>query len=238
MSIGLASPLPRLHQRPAWRRCVLLGCLTGLASSRCNTPAEAPPGGIDAGDVAGSTHNPQGHQGRSAEDGDSIYLNVLPPGSNGNSAGGIGLPIDDVQFHYPDHFRDSLDLYGDLAFAASPLRAEPCSPPGNADEHQKGSDLACNYFKHEGLTPDNTVSERLLTAPGGKMVTVRRDRWGVPFVEGEDRGAAMFGVGYSGAHHGARGPSARHGRKGRFRRAILAYEAANAARNADDGKGG
>jgi acyl-homoserine lactone acylase PvdQ len=131
-------------------------------------------------------------------DGDSIYLAVMPPGSNGNSAGGLGLPGTDP-IVYPRNFADALPLYGDLAYAPPGLESEPCQPPRSSDEHQKGSPLACNYYKHAGLEPDVVASDEVLTAPNGSSVRIRRDAWGVPFIDAEDRAAAMYGVGYAGA---------------------------------------
>jgi acyl-homoserine lactone acylase PvdQ len=132
-----------------------------------------------------------------ANDGDSLYLNVMPPGSNGNSAGGVGIPGGSDPLVYPRNFADALALYGDLAYAPPGLRSEPCEPPQSSEQHQKVSPLACNYFKHEGLEPDVVASEETLTAANGRAVRIRRDAWGVPFIDGEDRAAAMFGLGYA-----------------------------------------
>ena len=132
---------------------------------------------------------------------DSIFLNVVPPGANGNSAGGIGAPvgIPPEQTQYPANFEDQLHLYGNLAYAKQGLQAETCTPPKNIGEHQKQSDQACNYFKDHGLEPDSVVSTLELTAPNGKLVTIRRNGWGVPFVKGEDRASAEYGLGYASA---------------------------------------
>src|SRR5579885_3217123 len=54
-----------------------------LAACTGSSPASAPPGG-------------EGGAGGSPGDGTSVYLNVLPPGSNGNSAGGVGAPVPGV----------------------------------------------------------------------------------------------------------------------------------------------
>jgi acyl-homoserine lactone acylase PvdQ len=134
-----------------------------------------------------------------ANDGDSIYLAVMPPGSNGNSAGGLGVPGTDGAIVYPRNFADALPLYGDLAFAPPRLESEPCEPPRSSDEHEKVSPLACNYYKHAGLEPDVVASEERLSAPNGGAVRIRRDAWGVPFIDAEDRAAAMFGIGFAGA---------------------------------------
>ncbi|AXQ30343.1 penicillin acylase family protein [Solimonas sp. K1W22B-7] len=166
-----------------------------LVLAACGGRSDPVPGssGNGSGSNGGGNHAPGGNEA------DSILLNAMPPGSNGNSAGGLGLPVGGAQFVYPRNFRDGLDLYAHLAYARQGLKAEPCTPPANIDEHEEKSDLACNYFKHEGLTPDSVVSTTTLTALNGKTVTIKRDGWGVPFVEGEDRLAAMYGFGYAGA---------------------------------------
>ncbi|MGH8035834.1 MAG: penicillin acylase family protein, partial [Lysobacterales bacterium] len=130
----------------------------------------------------------------------SIFLNVVPPGANGNSAGGCCGPVPGVPaLQYPPNFRDQLDLYGNLAYAQQGLKSDTCTPPKNIGEHQQKSDQACNYFKDHGLEPDSVVSTRELTAPNGKKVTIRRNGWGVPFINGEDRASAEYGLGFASA---------------------------------------
>ncbi|MBI1728644.1 MAG: penicillin acylase family protein [Candidatus Rokubacteria bacterium] len=138
--------------------------------------------------------------GQGANAGDSIFLSVLPPGNNGNSAGGIGVPVPGVPVRrYPDHFVDQLALYGDLSYARPGLKTVPCAPPTDAAGHAAASDLACNYYKHEGLEPDAVTSQEILTAPSGGRVLIRRDGWGVPFIRAGNRRDAMYGVGYAAA---------------------------------------
>ncbi len=132
-----------------------------------------------------------------AGDGSSIYLNVLPPGSNGNAAGGIGLPIQGIPAQYPPNFVDQAALYGDLSYAQPGLRTTPCRPPVTLDKHVAASNQVCNYFKHDGLTPDKVVSSERLKAPSGKTVTIKRDGWGVPFITASSRTDAMYGFGYA-----------------------------------------
>ena len=128
----------------------------------------------------------------------SIFLNVMPPGSNGNSAGGNGFPGTVMATtKYPRHFNDQLALYGDLSYSQPNLTTDPCTPPVGAAEHQKSSALACNYFKNEGLTPDQVVSTETLTVPSGGKVTIERDGWGVPFISAATRSDAMYGFGYA-----------------------------------------
>jgi acyl-homoserine lactone acylase PvdQ len=154
-------------------------------------------GGSDDDDIF--TPNPDPGPGPGPS-GNSIYLNVVPPGANGNSAGGIGSPVPGTPvLQYPVNFRDQLDLYGNLAYAQQGLTATPCTPPTSITAHLLSSNLACNYFKDHGLEPDTVVSTRELTAPNGKTVTIRRNGWGVPYITGQDRGAAQYGMGFAAA---------------------------------------
>ncbi|MGH8505840.1 MAG: penicillin acylase family protein [Stenotrophobium sp.] len=127
----------------------------------------------------------------------STYLNILPPGANGNSAGGVGLPVAGTPASYPANFTDQATLYGDLSYAKPGLKASPCNPPTDISQHVASSDQACNYFKHEGLAPDTVVSTEKLSTPYGGSVTIQRDGWGVPFITSSNRRDAMYGVGYA-----------------------------------------
>ncbi|MGH7898947.1 MAG: penicillin acylase family protein, partial [Candidatus Binatia bacterium] len=132
--------------------------------------------------------------------GDSIFLQIVPPGSNGASAGGIGGPLAEIPtIRYPDNYRDQLDLYGDLAYAEEGLQAESCAPPPSIGEHRKRSDQACNYFKNAGFAPKTVTSTRELRAPNGKSVKIERDGWGVPYITGADRSSAEYGMGFAAA---------------------------------------
>ncbi len=186
-----------MHHFKVWGVAVV--CLAAAGLSGCGSSDPVTTG--NGPDTDPGVSNPGGprREGRTPNDGNSIYLNAIPPGSNGNSAGGVGLPVGGLQLLYPDNFRDQLDLYENLAHSRPSLKAEPCTPPSSIDDHAQVSDLACNYFKHEGLEPETVVSTINLTAPNGKAVSIRRDGWGVPFVEGEDREAAGFGFGYAAA---------------------------------------
>jgi acyl-homoserine lactone acylase PvdQ len=154
------------------------GC-SGSSSTPSNAPADG--GGADA-----------------AVSAPGIFLNVLPPGANGNSAGGTGFPGSVTpSTKYPPHFQDQLALYGDLAQAKQSLTTMPCTPPADASKHTAASDQACNYFKNEGLTPDKVTSTETLTTASGGKVTIQRDAWGVPFVSAATRTDAMYGFGYA-----------------------------------------
>ncbi len=152
------------------------------------------------GGTGGGGSSSGGSGGGTAGDGASIYMNVLPPGSNGNSAGGVGAPVPGVPVvSYPKNFDDQLALYGDLSYAKQGLLTTPCTPPTDISQHQQASNLACNYYKHEGLTPDTVASTETLTAPDGKAVTITRDNWGVPFIDAPNRADAEYAVGYANA---------------------------------------
>jgi acyl-homoserine lactone acylase PvdQ len=180
-----------MDAKRGWRLAGLIfvvGTLSACGSSTAPQVSDGGGGGsgpVDPGDIAGNT-----------------FMAIVPPGSNGNSAGGVGAPIPGVPVvSYPDNFRDQLDMYGNLAYAKQGLKSDTCTPPKNIDEHQKQSDQACNYFKAAPLTLSDAdaVSRRELTAPNGKTVTIRRDGWGVPYVDGEDRSAAQYGLGFAAA---------------------------------------
>jgi acyl-homoserine lactone acylase PvdQ len=138
-----------------------------------------------------------GSSSSSAESTASVFLNVLPPGSNGNAAGGAGIPgIALPADKAPPHFEDQLALYADISYAQPNLTAD-CKPPVDASEHTAASAQACNYFKNEGLVPDMVKSTETVKAPSGGTVTIQRDGWGVPFISAASRADAMFGFGYA-----------------------------------------
>ncbi|MGH8461639.1 MAG: penicillin acylase family protein [Stenotrophobium sp.] len=182
-------------QTPSAVRCqatslALLLCAT-LALSDCGHSSPIAPG-------AGGGSSSSGLSGDlGSGDGSSIYLNVLPPGANGNSAGGVGVPVAGTPASYPANYGDQATLYGDLSYAKQGLKANPCNPPTDISQHVASSDEACNYFKHEGLTPDTVVSTEKLTTIYGGTVTIQRDGWGVPFITASNRRDAMYGVGYA-----------------------------------------
>jgi acyl-homoserine lactone acylase PvdQ len=132
--------------------------------------------------------------------GDSVFLSVLPPGNNGNSAGGIGIPVPGVPVRrYPDHFVDQLALYGDLGYARPGLKTVPCAPPMVAGGHVAASDLACNYYKRAGLEPDTVTRQEIVTTPWAGSAMIRRDGWGVPYITAGNRRDAIYGFGYAAA---------------------------------------
>ncbi|MDR3415497.1 MAG: penicillin acylase family protein [Nevskia sp.] len=174
-----------------------LACAAGLAGLLAGCGSNSSSGGNAAGSGGGGggSGGPSGSLGPG--DGNSIYLNVLPPGSNGNSAGGLGLPLQGVPALYPKNFVDQATLYGDLSYAKQGLKSAPCTPPTDIAQHTAASDSACNYFKHEGLTPDTVVSTETIPTAFGGTATIQRDGWGVPFITAANRRDAMFGVGYA-----------------------------------------
>lgn len=131
-----------------------------------------------------------------------VSLSILPAGSNGNSAGAIGGPVPgQPQLVFPENYRDQLDLYGNLAQAQPGLQSQSCVAPNSIAEHAPASTDACNYYKPAGLrpVPGSVVSTLELTASNGSTVNIERDGWGVPYILGEDRFAAQFGMGYASA---------------------------------------
>ena len=184
----------RRRARPLWL------CAASLMLAACGSSGSPDGGGTSGGTTGGTTGGSTG--GNVQQPGADLFLNVLPPGSNGNSAGGLGAPVPGLPvLRYPDNFVDQLSLYGDLSYARPNLQATPCNPPLAIDAHTASSNLACNYFKAEGLEPadGSVVSSLNLSAPAGGNVTLRRDRWGVPFIVGDTRQAAMYGFGYASA---------------------------------------
>src|SRR5262245_39652064 len=132
--------------------------------------------------------------------GDSVFLSILPPGENGNSAGGVGVPVPGIPVHrYPPHFVDQLALYTALSYAPRGLRTAPCAPAAMAGDHVSASDLACDYYKRAGLEPDTVTSRETLATPWGGAAEIRRDGWGVPFIRAGTRRDALYGFGYAAA---------------------------------------
>ncbi|HZR34362.1 MAG TPA: penicillin acylase family protein [Nevskia sp.] len=172
---------------------LLGGAAVFLAALCAACGSSRPVAGGDGGNGGGAP--PSGALGPG--DGNSIYLDVLPPGSNGNSIGGIGVPVAGTPASYPANFTDQASLYGDLSYAQASLQATPCNPPTSIAQHTASSQQACNYFKHQGLTPDTVVSSETVATPYGGTVTIRRDGWGVPFITAANRRDAMVGVGYA-----------------------------------------
>src|SRR3546814_14184325 len=73
----------------------------------------------DAAGNGGDGSNPSG----SLVSSQNTFLSIVPPGSNGNSAGGIGAPVPGVPtLSYPKNFSDQLTMSGDLSYATSPMK--------------------------------------------------------------------------------------------------------------------
>jgi acyl-homoserine lactone acylase PvdQ len=177
-----------------WRRAFLAGSVLVLAACGSSSPVSAPAGAAGGGG-GGSGSPPSG--GLGPGDGNSIYLNIEVPGSNGDSAGGVGVPVAGTPASYPKNYNDQATMYGDLSYAQQGLQPTPCTPPTSLSQHIASSNLGCNYFKHNGLTPDTVASTETLTTSAGGSVTIQRDGWGVPFITAANRQDAMYGVGYA-----------------------------------------
>lgn len=129
-------------------------------------------------------------------------FNILPPGQDDN--GGLGnltasIPglgdlistlLDDLiaetglvpALTKERHFDDQLPLYDALS----------SSPPGLTD------DQIIDYFKEAPIAaPDaGDWESELVVEEGGRKVTIKRDRFGVPHIFGDTRKDALFGTGY------------------------------------------
>jgi len=194
----------RARMERAVRGCriaFLLGASLALTACGSSSPVSGPatsdgPSGISpsaAGGLSGAP--PSGDLGPG--DSNSTYLNIQPPGANGNSAGGIGLPLPGTPATYPANYNDQTTMYGNLSYAKQGLTTTPCRPPSDISQHVASSNLGCNYFKHDGLTPDTVLSTETLTTVYGGTVTIQRDGWGVPFITAANRRDAMYGIGYA-----------------------------------------
>jgi acyl-homoserine lactone acylase PvdQ len=156
--------------------------------------------GSDGTDGGGGGGN--GGGGGAIGSAENVFLSVLPPGSTGNSIGGVGGPLPgQPQISYGPNYRDQLDLYADLAHARTPLKSDTCTPPANIAAHEQRSDQACNYWKRADLTlaAADAVSSRTIVATNGKSATLRRDGWGVPYIDAQDRISAEYAMGFAAA---------------------------------------
>jgi acyl-homoserine lactone acylase PvdQ len=184
----------------ATRLLVLVGLAVSIAACEGSGGDLLPGSRVGVGSGAGGEDGGSGITPDAP--GANVFMSIVPPGSTGNSIGGIGGPIPgQPQISYGPNYRDQLDMYENLAHARTPLKAETCTPPANIAAHQRRSDQACNYFKPAGLTitAADAVSTRTLTAPNGKTATLRRDGWGVPYIDAQDRASAEFGMGFAAA---------------------------------------
>jgi len=182
----------------AWRGgrlAFLLGAGLALAACGSSSPVAGTSSNSNGGGGGGSSGGLSGNLGPG--DGNSTYLNIEVPGSNGDSAGGVGLPVAGTPASYPANYNDQATMYGDLSYAQQGLTPTPCTPPTSLSQHVASSNLGCNYFKHNGLSPDTVVSSETLTTTYGGTVTIQRDGWGVPFITAANRQDAMYGVGYA-----------------------------------------
>jgi hypothetical protein len=119
-----------------------------------------------------------------APDSGGAVLNVLPPGSRGNVTVPQALqlgPSRTADGENPPNFADQLEMYDVLNTA----------DPGSIAE----ADLP-RFYKDAAidLPADEAVSE-IVPRDG---VTIRRDRFGVPFVTGATAEDVAFGAGYAG----------------------------------------
>ena len=119
-----------------------------------------------------------------AYDTGGAVLNILPPGSRGNVSAADGLavgPSRTATGETPENYADQLEMYDAINTTA----------PGQL----AAGDLT-QYFKDApiDLPEDQAVS----TETPRDGVTIRRDRFGVPFVTGVTAEDVAFGAGYAG----------------------------------------
>jgi acyl-homoserine lactone acylase PvdQ len=175
-----------------YRRLLAIIAATWLLAA-CDARGPSATDSAGGGSSGGTT--PSGDLGPG--DGDSVYLNIAVPGSNGNSAGGVGVPVAGTPASYPANYNDQATMYGDLSYAQQGLTTSPCTPPTDISQHVASSQQGCNYYKHAGLKPDTVVSTTTLTTASGGTVTIQRDGWGVPFISAANRSDTMYGIGYA-----------------------------------------
>jgi acyl-homoserine lactone acylase PvdQ len=119
-----------------------------------------------------------------APDTGGAVLNVLPPGSRGNISIPQALrvgPSRTAGKDNPPNFADQLEMYDALATVA----------PGQLAE----ADLP-KYYKDAPI--DLPAGEEVSTLQPRPGVTIRRDRFGVPFVTGVTAEDVAYGAGYAG----------------------------------------
>jgi acyl-homoserine lactone acylase PvdQ len=106
------------------------------------------------------------------------FLNILPPGQNGrvNATDAVLFGLNGTR---PLHFDDQLAMYGNLVYAV----------PGLTDAE------LLTYFKDARFGVDPGDVERTETPRPG--VTILRDQFGVPHIQGVTQGDVAFGAGYA-----------------------------------------
>lgn len=104
------------------------------------------------------------------------FLNILPPGQDGGVNLGEALGYW-IAKKYPKHFNDQTNMYKSL------IQRAPTISEGELSRYFKKASLGVQE------KPERTYSPK-------EGVTIRRDSFGVPHIEGETREAAMYAVGY------------------------------------------
>src|SRR5437764_5613666 len=107
------------------------------------------------------------------------FHDVLPPGTNG-LANALQLIAFETTGARPPHNDDQLAMYRDLMDASPSVRA------GQLGRYYKDS-----RFGAEAAGAGAPYH------PGGRDVTVVRDRFGVPHIRGRTRADTMYGIGYA-----------------------------------------
>jgi acyl-homoserine lactone acylase PvdQ len=108
------------------------------------------------------------------------FLNIVPPGQDGvlNST----EAVEAQGGTYPPHFKDQLNLYGDLVYNA----------PGITD------DRLLQFYKDASFGVRDDDIDRVYS-PTASVTVIRDKSFGVPHIFGDTRYATMFAQGYTGA---------------------------------------
>ena len=133
--------------------------------------------------LAGLSPMPAGSAAPGAVSGDPYgrLYNILPPGSNGTATATDLLKLGGsttATATTPTNFADQLEMYDGLT------KVEPSKLTHDDIER---------LFKHENFTPDEVVS----TSTPRSDVTIERDQFGVPFINGTTFEGVEFGAGYA-----------------------------------------
>jgi acyl-homoserine lactone acylase PvdQ len=108
------------------------------------------------------------------------FYNVLPPGENGTDTA-LQFTLNNATGQFPPNFDDQQSLYENLLYAAPTLT--PAEIP--------------DYFKDATFGVKSQDIARVETPEPG--VTIVRDQYDVPHIDGQTRADVMFGAGYAGA---------------------------------------
>ncbi|BCU80465.1 penicillin acylase [Polycladomyces abyssicola] len=104
------------------------------------------------------------------------FLNIMPPGQDG-TVNALEMTKFQLTGEYPRHFNDQTQMYDSLVDRIKGIKDEEL----------------VKYFKKATFGVNGKVER---TYSPTKGVTVQRDEFGVPHIQGKTREATMFAVGY------------------------------------------